>query len=142
MSSRKNTKRVPSIELTLLVLLTIVVRVVYWLQVRDEAWFLAPGMDPEFYLKWAADIANGGGSSYLPFPRAPLYPYLLAAIQTLFGKGWLPPRLLNLTADVISTVLVFHAGLRLGGLKAARYAALLFAVSGAAVYYSGEILMT
>ncbi len=142
MSNEKNTKSILSSGLLPLVLLTIIVRVVYWLQVRNDAWFIAPGMDPEYYLNWAHDILTGKGSLYLPFPRAPLYPYMLAATEALFGEGWLLPRLLNLGADIASTVLVFYAGRRVGGLKVARCAAFLYAVAGAVVYFSGEILMT
>ena len=142
MSNEKNTKSFLTSSLLPLVLLTIIVRVVYWLQALSEAWFIAPGMDPEYYVNWAHDILTGRGSSYLPFPRAPLYPYLLAAMQALFGKGWLLPRLLNLGADIASTVLVFYAGRRVGGLKVAGCAAFLYAVAGAAIYFSGETLMT
>jgi len=123
------------------VLLMVLLRVVYWLQVKGEAWFLAPGMDPEFYTGWADAILAGRGGDYLPFPRAPLYPYLLAAVRGIFGTGWLPPRLLNLAADIITIVMVFRLAERIGGIKAARIAGLLYVATGAAVYFSGEVLM-
>ncbi len=120
----------------------VVLRVVYWLQVRDEAWFIAPGTDPAFYLTWAKTILAGEGARYVPFPRAPLYPYILAGMIKLFGTHWIFPRLLNLAADLATVAVLHRLGRRLGGEGTARTAALLFAVTGSAVYFTGEILMT
>jgi len=117
-------------------------RVVYWLQVNDEAWFIAPGTDPEFYMNWTDAILTGHGADYIPFPRAPLYPYLLAVLQGLFGQWWLLPRLLNLLADVTATLMIFHIIARIRDRKTGFIAGMLYALSGASIYFSGEILMT
>ena len=129
-------------RLWLLIALCIIVRVVYWLQVSDEAWFLAPGTDPEFYSNWAEAILAGHASDYIPFPRAPLYSYLIAGIMWIFGSGWLWIRLLNLTFDVITMLLIYRFGMLTGDRRLSSIAAILFALSGAAVYFSGETLMT
>ncbi len=117
-------------------------RVIYWLQVKEDAWFLAPGTDSEFYLHWANDILHGQASSYFPFPRAPLYAYLLAGIQAIFGNHWLIPRLLNLFADLGTIILLFKLGKRLKSDSTGFIAALIWAISGSVIYFSGEILMT
>ena len=138
MEGRKN---IPTV-LPAIILLAILLRVVYWLHACDEAWFLAPGMDPLFYTNWADDILAGRGGDYLPFPRAPLYPYILALIRGIFGPGWLWLRLLNLTAEIATIVMVFLLGGRIGGNRVAVCAAVIYALCGASVYFSGEILMT
>ena len=99
-------------------------------------------MDPEFYMQWADAIQAGHGADYLPFPRGPLYPYILAGVRALTGAGWFGPRLLNLLCDLASIVLIYWIGLRLGKVAAALIAAGLYAFCGAAVYFSGEILAT
>ncbi len=122
--------------------LAALIRIGYWLQIRGEAWFLSPGTDPEFYTGWARAILAGRGGEFLPFPRAPLYAYLLAGVTELFGTGWLPPRLLNLAAELISIFFIYRIGQRLSGISTGCVAALLWAFCGSAVYFSGEILMT
>lgn len=126
----------------ILTLLTASVRILYWVHVHDEAWFIAPGMDPEFYGRWANAIIAGSGSDYIPFPRAPLYPYLLALFRTIFGEGWLTAVCLNLLADLITVILVYRLTVKIGGVTFATVAAVLYALCGAAIYYSGETLMT
>ena len=123
-------------------LLASLLRVGYWLQAAREPWFVFPEVDPEFYTRWADAIGAGRAAEYIPFPRAPLYAYLLAGIRTVLGTAWIWPRLLNLGFDWITIVTVFALGRRLGGLTTARIAAALVAVSGASVYFSGEVLMT
>lgn len=130
------------IGLYIAVLLAIAVRVIYWMYARNEAWFVSPGMDPAFYSGWAEAIIQGRGGDYLPFPRAPLYPYLLAIIRLVFGDYWLLIRLLNLFADLFTIIMIFFLTRLIASEKAALYAALLYALSGAAIYFSGEILMT
>ncbi|MDP8238455.1 MAG: tetratricopeptide repeat protein [Candidatus Hatepunaea meridiana] len=131
-----------SVLLIIVVFLTIILRVIYWLQACNEAWFISPGMDPAFYTNWADDILSGKGGDYFPFPRAPLYPYILAAIRGIFGTSWLFPRLLNLLADIFTVVVIFQLAHRISGKKAAIVAASLFSFTGASIYFSGEILMT
>ncbi len=118
------------------------VRVLYWIHVYEEAWFIAPGMDPAFYKTWADTIIAGNGSDYIPFPRAPLYPYLLALIHKIFGDGWLVALMLNLIAELLTVILLFRFTRKIANLTIASVVGTLYALSGAAIYYSGETLMT
>jgi len=122
--------------------LTAILRILYWYLVANEPWFETPGMDPEFYQAWARAILTGHGSEYIPFPRAPLYPYLLAGMFGLFGEGWVIPRLFNLFCDLGTVLIVWHLTRRRGSLRTALIASLLFAFCGMAIYQSGELLMT
>ena len=125
-----------------MILIAAGVRLLYWYQVYDEAWFQAPGMDPEFYSQWARAILSGNAADYFPFPRAPLYPYLLAGTYRLFGEHWIFPRIINLCADLASVVIIYRIVIGFGGRTAALAASVLFALCGSAIYYSGEVLMT
>ena len=122
--------------------IALIVRIFYWIQVSDQAWFQSPGTDPEFYLGWADAILAGHGNDYLPFPRGPLYAYILAALRTVFGSWWLIPRILNLLADIATIWLVFKSATMLSNRTTGVIASLLFALSGAAIYFTGEVLMT
>ena len=124
------------------VCVAVILRIIYWLFVRNEAWFTDPGMDPAFYTAWADAILSGQGKDFLPFPRAPLYPYILAIIRGIFGDGWLYPRLLNLIADVFTILIIFKLTMRIHDYRTGIIATILFTISGASIYYSGEILMT
>ena len=117
-------------------------RLIYWIQVSDEAWFLAPGTDPEFYRAWADAIIGGAVSEYLPFPRAPLYAYLLAAVRAACGDFWLWSRMLNLAADIFTTIAVFKIAEHIKNRSAGFAASLVYAAAGAGIYFSGEMLMT
>lgn len=123
-------------------LIAALARIIYWMQVHDQAWFQTPGMDPELYQEWAASILAGKGGEWLPFPRGPLYSYTLAGIWALFGDGWLAPRLFNLGCDLTTTWAVWWIAYRISGWKAGLAAGALFALVGAGIYYSGELLMT
>ena len=120
----------------------IIIRVIYWFSVAKEPWFQTPGMDPEFYRTWATAIIGGHGADYIPFPRAPLYPYLLAGIIKYFGSWWLVPRLFNLVCDLTSVWAIWTLAKRIAGVRAGFIAALLFGLCGMAIYQSGELLMT
>ncbi|MCF7810002.1 glycosyltransferase family 39 protein, partial [bacterium] len=134
--------KIESYGLYFILLLTIVLRVLYWLQARQSFWFAFPGMDPEFYNTWANAILSGRASNYIPFPRAPLYPYLLAGLKSVFGNGWLIPRLFNLAADMLTVFFVYKITNRIRGKITALIAALLFSICGISIYFSGELLMT
>ncbi|MFN3821471.1 MAG: tetratricopeptide repeat protein, partial [bacterium] len=123
------------------IILAVLVRVVYWWSVHLQPWFQAPGMDPEFYSDWAKDILEGRGERYLPFPRGPLYPYLLAAIFS-FSDHWLLPRIFNLMCDIGTILLLGRLGNRWLGAKGSLWAGGLWAINGMAIYFSGEILGT
>jgi len=128
--------------LWLILILAAGIRIAYWMEVKNEAWFIAPGTDPDYYLSWARDILNGNGSAYFPFPRAPLYPYIIAGIQGLFGTNWLWLRLFNLACDLITVSLIYHMAQSMMDRRAGIIAGVIFSVSGANIYFTGEVLMT
>lgn len=125
----------------LIVLVAIGVRVLYWWSVHHLPWFQAPGMDPEYYTDWAEDILEGRGGKYLPFPRGPLYPYLLAGMIGL-SDHWLLPRLFNLLCDLGSISLIARIARRWVGERGALWAGGVYALCGMAIYFTGEILGT
>lgn len=140
--SIKSISNLKDYYLPIAVTIAVLLRVAYWISVGSEPWFQTPGMDPEFYLNWSSAIIGGNGGDYLPFPRAPLYPYILSGIRTIFGDWWVLPRLFNLLCDVLTTILVWSIAKRASSRDAGFFATLLIALSGISIYMSGELLMT
>jgi len=89
------------------------------------------------YSKWALTISSGDwlGSQHAVFWVAPLYPYVLAVLQTL-GLGFWPwPQLLNCLAGTGTVALVFVITTRLFGLRAAWLAGGALAAWGPELMY-------
>src|SRR5688572_20346125 len=74
------------------------------------------------------------------FFKAPLYAYVVALLQWLFGDPALPMAVLQIAASIASTVVLFLITDRLFGAVAGVLAALLFAVYGPAVHYDVVML--
>ncbi|MBM3329098.1 MAG: hypothetical protein FJY67_06445 [Calditrichaeota bacterium] len=129
--------------LVLIFLAAVSIRIAYWFAASNEAWFRSPGMDPEFYRNWAEAINAGQGGRYLPFPRGPLYPFLLALILNYTGGHWLAPRIFNLLCDFGTLIIIVRMTWRMTHQPFAGYVAgTIVALSGASVYFSGELLGT
>lgn len=126
----------------LLAFLTLTMRIIYWVSISSDPWSIAPGTDPQFYKEWALSITNGNHSDFIPFPRAPLYPYLLALIMKLFGTGWIITRVPNLLFEIITTIIIFKVTENLVDKRSGIIAAVLYAICGTAIYFSAELLMT
>ncbi|MBN2537403.1 glycosyltransferase family 39 protein [candidate division WOR-3 bacterium] len=126
-------------------------RLVHLLQARgSDPLFNAPQLDMLYHHQWATAIANGVDFVPGPFFRAPLYPWLLGGIYSLFGPsvpaarfaqavlGGLTCGLLYLLARrILSAVSALPA-------RASRWAArgsgLALAAWPLAIYYDTELL--
>jgi len=64
---------------------SLVLRAVYFLQIRGNPYFGSPVMDEGYHDLWASQIASGDLTSQIPFFRAPLYPFLLGLAYRLPG---------------------------------------------------------
>jgi len=74
------------------------------------------------------------------FFKAPLYPYLVAALYWLFGSDLWPVALLQILASTISTVLVYRITLATFDSSAAFLAAVFYAVYAPAIHYDVVLL--
>ena len=83
--------------------------------VADNPFFTAPIMDEEYHHRWAVDILHGRADEYLPFYRAPGYPYLLATTYRLAGAEVPIGRVLSSIFGAISVSATFLLGMCWGG---------------------------
>lgn len=126
--------------------LSLVLRLVYFLQIRDNPYFTAPVMDEGYHDLWAREIAAGDWESRLPFFRAPLYPFLLGFAYKLFGADPVPFGLLRgaqLFLGAITPWLTYLLGRRLLPSRpgVAMVASLLVACDGLLWYFEADLLL-
>ena len=69
-------------------------------------------MDAAYHDEWARAIASGEAFIEGPYFRAPLYPWFLGAVYSLFGIDTLPPRILQAVIGSLSCGLLFLIGRR------------------------------
>jgi len=121
------------------------VRLAYFAGMRDFPLFNSPTGDTAEYAREAAEIAAGkilGADVY--FHSSPAYPYFLAAVKLVTRGGFADFRdaaLLQLLVSALTAFLIFLLGRRLLGTWGGVAAGLLYALSPAAVFYDGELLM-
>ena len=126
----------------LLVILAIalLVRLVHWMAVRNAPFFAQLAMDSQEYDRWALGIAAGDWLGSQVFFQAPLYPYLLAAVYTIFGRSIDTVYLLQIAAAVAGVWALFRAGRAMGDERIGLVAAALAAVYGPFLFYDVQIL--
>ena len=126
----------------LLVILAValLVRLAHWIAVRNAPFFAQLAMDSQEYDRWAQGIAAGDRLGSQVFFQAPLYPYLLAAVYTIFGRSLDAVYLLQIAAAVAGVWALFRAGRTMGDERIGLVAAVLAAVYGPFLFYDVQIL--
>ncbi len=125
----------------LLAILAFALRLAYILAAKSNPTFWAPAVDP-FWYDEAATLFAGGSLGDLPFFRAPLYPALLGAVYYFFGHSLLAARILSTLLQSVAVWALFRMSYRHFSPLVAWIAAGILALSGMAIYFSGEILST
>lgn len=118
-----------------------VIRLVYFFWSQELPFFNNPITDALFHHRWAMAIADGLIWDGKPFFRAPLYPYVLAALYRVFGPHIWIGKLFGHTIGLISGGLTIALADRLFGRREAVVAALLWLGSGLLIFYEGELLL-
>ncbi len=99
-------------------------------------------LDSRVYDDLALALREGSGGALEPFFVEPLYGYFLAAAYGLFGREWLPVRLLQALGGAVVVGLVFDLACRLYGRRAGWAAGLAAALYGPLVFYDAMLLKT
>lgn len=120
----------------------LLVRGLYLWQLSSAPFFHLMFGDALGYYTWAQRIAAGDWVGSEVFYQAPLYPYVLAGIQTLLGEGVWPIRIVQMVMGVGACVLLAAAGRRMFGPMAGWLAGLGLAVYPTAIYFDGLIQKT
>ncbi len=126
----------------LLFLAALLPRVLYVLEIDTAGLGSFLRLDPLYYHEWARRIAAGDWLGTGTFEMAPLYPYALGSLYSVFGEGLTLPRILQAVLGAATCSGTFLLGRRLFGWWAGLIAGGLLAGYGPAIYYDGQINKT
>lgn len=115
--------------------LALLVRLVFLWQARDYPLFYIPIGDAEGYDLWAQKIAAGNALGDSVFYQAPLYPYFLGLIYSLFGRDLVVVRIFQALLDSSSCLLFALAGRRFFNRRSGLAAGLLLALYPASLFF-------
>ena len=125
------------------------VRWQYFQELRNAPDFTFPLNDAQFKDYWARALLSGDyapppgrNSPFLegyPLPNPPGYSWFLAGVYACSGGSYAAARGVQFALGLLTVILLFFLGRRLGGNAAGLCAAALAAVYGSFVYYEGEL---
>ncbi|WP_145391522.1 ArnT family glycosyltransferase [Stieleria neptunia] len=95
--------------------------------------------DAKGYVDWAVKISDGDWYGTETFYQAPLYPYFLAVLISIFGPSITLVRLVQMMLGVAGVALIGLAGRKLFSERVGLVSALMLAAYPPAIYYDGII---
>jgi Flp pilus assembly protein TadD/4-amino-4-deoxy-L-arabinose transferase-like glycosyltransferase len=125
--------------LALVFVVALAIRLVHVWQLSGAPLFVHLMGDSRAYDEWAQQIAAGDWLGSAVFYQAPLYPYALATLYSLFGRDLLVVRLVQAIVGATSCALVTAAGVRWFGRRPGILSGLLLAAYGPAIFFDGLI---
>jgi tetratricopeptide (TPR) repeat protein len=120
--------------------LALALRLAHWWAVRQQPFFAWLAMDSQEYDRWAREIAAGDWLGSQVFFQAPLYPYLLAVLYSLFGRSLDAVYLAQILLAVAGCWALYRAGREMAGEGVGLGAALLAAIYGPFLFYDAQLL--
>jgi 4-amino-4-deoxy-L-arabinose transferase-like glycosyltransferase len=109
-----------------------------WALSNSGLFYLLMG-DARRYHDWAMAIAHGAWVGEGVFYQAPLYPYVLGVVYTLFGDSLWAARILQALLGSLACVFVADAGRRLFSRTAGVISGLALAIYAPAIFYDSLI---
>lgn len=119
----------------------LVLRLVYFFWSQDLPFFDHPVTDALYHHRLAEAIANGLWWDGQPFFRAPLYPYTLGLIYSLFGSSIWIGKVFGHLIGIATGGLIICLAHRTFGKRVAVIASVLWLGSGLLLFFEGELLL-
>jgi tetratricopeptide (TPR) repeat protein len=120
----------------------LILRLIYIIQLQDSPFFNFPQIDTLWHHLWANEIAAGNVIGNEVFFRAPLYPYFLSLIYSVFGDGPFAYRVIQSVIGSLSCVLIYLIGRDLFNKRTAIIAGIIAAFYSIFIYFDNELLIT
>jgi tetratricopeptide (TPR) repeat protein len=120
-------------------LVSLSVRLVHLFQTRRAPFFTLLMGDAQSYHAWAQRLASGDWIGSDVFYQAPLYPYFLGLVYTLFGEAPMTVRLCQAVIGSLACVWLALAACRLFSRPAGIVAGLMLAFYAPAIFFDGLI---
>ncbi|MDA1094346.1 MAG: tetratricopeptide repeat protein [Acidobacteria bacterium] len=117
----------------------LLVRLVHLWQIRDAPFFPLLMGDAQSYHAWAQGLAAGDWVGSDVFYQAPLYPYFLGLVYSVFGEGSLVVRVCQAALGSLACVFLAYAGWRLFSQRVGLIAGVLLACYAPAIFFDGIV---
>jgi tetratricopeptide (TPR) repeat protein len=114
-------------------------RLTYLFQIESIPLFVHLAGDGRTYDEWARRIVAGAWLGEGVFYQAPLYPYFLAVLQSLFGHNLWAIRFIQILLGSLSCVLLFLVGEKIFSQRAGLAAGLLLGFYAPAIFFDALI---
>ena len=134
----------------LILLLAVLLRLTYLLEVTDAPDFAAPRFESQYHDYWARALVSSDWTPpsgvtdpeirQRPFFRPPGYVYFLALIYRIGGPGYLLPRLAQMGLGLLTCWLLFRLGWRVYGEAAGLAAATMMATYWVSLFFEAEFM--
>lgn len=142
-SGRKTVLNNPRFWFWIILLLSAIFRVIYYLQDSTKnPLFNQPVSDAGVYFEWGKAIASGQWSHDGVFYMAPLYPYILGVIFKVFGTSINAVVIVQHIVGLCSLVLVYEITRKVFDDRSAVVAMILAGLHAPAVFNESKILLT
>ncbi|MBN1621223.1 MAG: tetratricopeptide repeat protein [Endomicrobiales bacterium] len=125
-----------------IILLALIVRIVYFMQIKDHFLFKYPILDAKYYHTWAVEISKGdwAGSKRGVFMMSPGYSYFLALVYKLFGENISLVVLIQFLLGLLTGWLVFLIGKKLFSETAGYLGAVFYLFYSLSIFYESTLL--
>ncbi len=133
------TQHHPYITPILIFVFALIVRLLYLWQLSGSPLVDVVMGDSTVYDRWARRIAAGDWIGKEVFFQAPLYPYFVAVIYTLFGPGTWAVRIVQVIIGALSCSILSIAARKWFSPRVGTVTGLLLALYAPAVFYDGLI---
>jgi tetratricopeptide (TPR) repeat protein len=117
--------------------IALIVRFIHIWQIRQSPFFDVLMGDANGYDQWALRLAGGDWIGSDVFYQAPLYPYFLGVIYSLFGRDLLVVRIIQAVIGSASCALLGMAGARFFSPRVGLIAGLALALWAPAIFFDG-----
>ncbi len=115
-------------------------RLLVLFELTDSPLFYYPAIDSETYHKMAMKIAAGDLVGRTAFWQAPLYPYFLGLIYSVFGVNILAAKIIQMLMGALNCYLIFAVAVRVFNRKTAWLAYAVVVLYGPFIFFSVELM--
>lgn len=118
-----------------------ILRLLYFLEIKNNPLFLEPSLDAQIYHRWAWRIvATKNLIGTEPFLLNPGYPYLLALIYYIFGCYIKVVAVIQFIVGAVSSVLIYFISLKIFNKVVSILAGLIASAYGVFIFYEGFLV--
>jgi 4-amino-4-deoxy-L-arabinose transferase-like glycosyltransferase len=122
--------------------LAIVLRIIYFIHLKESVFFGNYFLDSGVINAWAQDIVGGNFWGHTAFFRPPLYAYVVAFIYKIFGSSPPPIIVFQNLLGLSTIIMVYFYTRTLFGEKAAFLAGVVTSCWPTLFYFEGELMTT